>query len=124
MKQELSTIDWEEKLSTQDENKQWKFFKDTVLCIQVYCQTFFGLFLTSLAISISLSFTAFRVKLFTLLHSLQYSLYLSPSRVSINLDQHRCFLRITFKVFKSMLVLPFLSVAALDLRFGHGVYLS
>jgi hypothetical protein len=34
MKQELSTIDWEEKLSTQDENKQWKFFKDTVLCIQ------------------------------------------------------------------------------------------
>jgi hypothetical protein len=28
MKQELSTIDWEEKLSTQDENKQWKFFKD------------------------------------------------------------------------------------------------
>jgi hypothetical protein len=34
MKQELSTIDWEEKLSIQDENKQWKFFKDTVLCIQ------------------------------------------------------------------------------------------
>jgi hypothetical protein len=34
MKQELSTIDWEEKLSTQDENKQWKGFKDTVLCIQ------------------------------------------------------------------------------------------
>jgi hypothetical protein len=33
MKQELSTIDWEEKLSTQDENKQWKIFKDTVLCI-------------------------------------------------------------------------------------------
>ena len=34
MKQELSTIDWEEKLSIQDENKQWKGFKDTVLCIQ------------------------------------------------------------------------------------------
>ena len=34
MKQELSTIDWEEKLSIQDENKQWTFFKDTVLCIQ------------------------------------------------------------------------------------------
>jgi hypothetical protein len=68
MKQELSTIDWEEKLSIQDENKQWTFF------------------------------------------------------VSINLDQHRCFVRISFTVFKSMLVLPFLSVAALDLRFG--VYLS
>jgi hypothetical protein len=34
MKQELSTIDWEEKISIQDENKQWKFYKDTVLCIQ------------------------------------------------------------------------------------------
>ena len=33
MKQELSTIDWEEKLSMQDENKQWKFFKDTVLYV-------------------------------------------------------------------------------------------
>ena len=77
-----------------------------------------------LAISLSLFFTAFRVKLFTWLRSLQYSLYLSPSRVSINLDQHRCFLRIAFEVFKSMLVLPFLSVAALDLRLGHGVYLS
>jgi hypothetical protein len=33
MKQELSTIDWEEKLSIQDENKQWKFFKDTVLYV-------------------------------------------------------------------------------------------
>jgi hypothetical protein len=47
----------------------------------VYCQNFFGLFLTSLVISISLFFTAFRVRLFTLLRSLQYSLYLSPSRV-------------------------------------------
>ena len=34
IKQELTTIDWEEKLSIQDENKQWKYFKDTVLCIQ------------------------------------------------------------------------------------------
>jgi hypothetical protein len=31
----------------------------------------------------------FSSKLFTWLRSLQYSLYLSPSRVSINLDQHR-----------------------------------
>ena len=34
MKQELSSIDWEEKLSTQDVNKQLTVFKDTVLCIQ------------------------------------------------------------------------------------------
>ena len=34
MKQELSTINWEEKLSMQDENKQWKIFKDTLQCIQ------------------------------------------------------------------------------------------
>jgi hypothetical protein len=33
MKQELSTIVWEEKLSIQDENKQWTIFKDTVLCM-------------------------------------------------------------------------------------------
>ena len=39
MKQELSTIDWEEKLSIQDVNKQWKFFKDTVLCIQDITET-------------------------------------------------------------------------------------
>jgi hypothetical protein len=36
MKQELSTIDWEEKLSMQDENKQWNFFKDTVLCMFIH----------------------------------------------------------------------------------------
>jgi hypothetical protein len=35
MKQELSTIDWEEKLSIQDENKQWKFFKDTVTRVPI-----------------------------------------------------------------------------------------
>jgi hypothetical protein len=34
MKQELSTIDWEEKLSIQDENKQWKSFN--VFKIQFY----------------------------------------------------------------------------------------
>ena len=34
MKQELSTIDWEEKLSTQDENKQWKIDLNTLKVIR------------------------------------------------------------------------------------------